>query len=60
MNKDKTNDSANNSVSLNSEELAKVSGGCLEREDNLGGNIYAVPTSEVEVFTPHASGDDVC
>ena len=55
MDKEKTNDK-----SLSDEELANVSGGCVSREEELGGRIYVVPTSEVDSFVPHSSGDDVC
>ena len=55
MDKEKISDKA-----LSSEELAKVSGGCDHREEELGGKIFVVPTSEVERFIPHSSGDDVC
>lgn len=54
MNEDKMNGAA-----LSSEELAKVSGG-VSPEEELGGRIYVVPTTEVEQFVPHSSGDDVC
>lgn len=58
MNKGKINE--NSVLSLNSDELAKVSGGCDHREEELGGKIFVVPTSEVERFVPHSGGDDVC
>lgn len=54
MDKEKISDKV-----LSSEELAKVSGG-VSPEEELGGKIIVVPTSDVDSFVPHSSGDDVC